>query len=155
MAKIIHTDPRLRRQASGLLVGYALEFFAGIALNLFVQLSGKHPGANDAAYFGGALHGLGWALSGGGWTLAFHVYLGVILVLGSVSLSIMSTLLGTKKWIIASAIAALTTIGALFNGLSFINYGHDVSSLIMASCWLAAVGSLVYVLVTDRTGTKS
>lgn len=154
MAKAKPTDPRLKRQASGLLFGYALQFFAGMILNLFVQVPSNHPGANDSAYFGGALHGLGWALSlGGGWTLAFHVYLGLFLVLGSISLSVMSIRKGTRKWKVASIIAALTTIGALFNGLSFINYNHNVSSLIMASCWLLAVGALVYVLVTDRQTT--
>jgi hypothetical protein len=31
----------------------------------------------------------------------------------------------------------------LFNGLSFTDFGEDFSSMIMASCWLIAVGALV------------
>jgi hypothetical protein len=155
MGKATHADSRLRRQASGLLIGYALQFLAGMVLNLFVRVPSSHPGANDSAYFGGVLHGLWWALGGGGnWALATHAGLAVLLVLGSISLAVMSLLVGTRRWIVASTIAALTTIGALFNGLSFINYNHDVSSLIMAICWLLAVGSLAYVLVTDQTHAK-
>jgi hypothetical protein len=48
--------------------------------------------------------------------------------------------------------AAMTTKGALFNGLSFINYNHDISSMIMVSCWLIAVGSIVFALIRSLAG---
>jgi len=136
---------KLRRLSIGLLAGYALQFLAGMLLNLFVTIPTSHPGRNATNYFSGDLHGLGWALSGhGGWELSLHVYLAVVLVLGSVSLFILALAQHNKNWSIAIAIAALFTIGAFFNGLSFINYNKNVSSMIMATCWLVAVGSLVY-----------
>jgi hypothetical protein len=146
----VRVTRRLRRHALGMLGGYAVQFFAGMILNLFVQVPAKHPGAGASEYFGGAARGLAWALSDhGGWVLAFHVYLAVGLVMGSIGLFVVSIRSGSRSWVVASAVTALFTIGALFNGLSFINYNHDISSLIMATCWLIAVGSLGYVLIQN------
>ena len=36
-------------------------------------------------------------------------------------------------------LGALCIVGAGFNGASFLNYGHDVSSLIMAMLWALAL----------------
>lgn len=138
---------KLHLQSIGLLVGYGLQFLAGMLLNLFVTIPTHHPGSNASNYFGGGFHGLVWALSGhGGWELAFHVYLAVVLVAGSVSLLIMALNQHDRSWKIASGVTALFTIGALFNGLSFINYNHDINSMIMATCWLVAVGTLVFAI---------
>jgi hypothetical protein len=137
-----------RRQAICLLCGYFLQFLAGMLLNLFVTIPKKHSGSNPSNYFGGGLHGLVWALSGhGGWELSVHVYLAVLLVFGSIGLFASATSNHSKDWSIVGAITALFTIGAFFNGLSFINYNHDISSMIMATCWLVAVGALVFGLL--------
>lgn len=102
-------------------------------------------------YFGGGWHSLGWALSGHrGWELSFHVYLAVLLVLGSTSLFIRAMVEHDKNWSIVGAIAVLFTIGAFFNGLSFINYNHNLNSMIMATRWLAAVVSLTFGLSVDN-----
>jgi hypothetical protein len=139
---------KLRLQSTGLLIGYGLQFLAGMLLNLFVTVPTNHSGSNAANYFVGGYHGLVWALADhGGWELSFHVYLAILLALGSISLCIRAATEHNKSWAIAGAIAALFTIGAFFNGLSFINYNHDISSMIMATCWLVAVGSLVFGLV--------
>lgn len=136
---------KLRLQSIGLLVGYGLQFLAGMLLNLFVIIPNNHPGRDAPNFFTGGIHGLFWALAGhGGWELSVHASLALLLVLGSISLVVSAIVRHDKNWVIASSIAALFTIGALFNGLSFINYNHNVSSMIMASCWLVAVGSLVY-----------
>jgi hypothetical protein len=120
---------KLRPQALGILVGYALQFLAGMTLNLFVTIPKKHPGASGSNYFIRSLHSLIWTLSGSGdWQLAFHVYLG---------------LLHDKRWSIVGGIAALLTIGAFFNGVSFIDFNKDISSLIMATCWLGAVTAII------------
>ncbi len=150
-------DSKLRLQSIGLLVGYALQFLAGMLLNLFVTIPTNHPGRNASNYFSGGFHGLGWALVGhGGWELSFHVYLAVLLVLGSISLFIRAIAEHNKNWSIVGAIAALFTIGAFFNGLSFINYNHNISSMIMATCWLVAVGSLAFGITKfeNRTTKK-
>lgn len=133
-----------------LLVGYALQFLGGMTLNLFVTIPTHHPGAASSNYFIGAVRGLAWTLAGhGGWPLAIHVYLAVTLVIGSAFLALASIRAHVKPLVITSIVAALFTISALFNGISFINYDHDISSMIMASCWLVAVGSLVYGLATS------
>ena len=43
------------------------------------------------------------------------------------------------------------TLGALFNGMSFMDYNEEPSSAIMADCWLTAVTALVTPLVRTRT----
>lgn len=141
----------INRQAIGLLVGYALQFLAGMTLNLFVTVSKNHPGSNANNYFVGDVHGLAWTLSGkGGAVLTIHVYIALALVLGSLGLLITSIRLKSKVWIWCSSIAFLSTVGALFNGLSFINYNHSFSSMIMASCWLLAVAALVYGIIGNK-----
>lgn len=148
---------KLRLQSVDLIIGYVLQFLAGMLLNLFVTIPKNHPGRNATNYFSGGAHGLVWALvDHGGWELSFHVYLAVFLVLGSISLFIRAVAEHNKNWSIVGAIAALFTIGAFFNGLSFINYNHNISSMIMAICWLVAVGSLVFGITKfdKRTTTK-
>lgn len=139
----------IRRHARGLLGGYALQFLVGMILNLFVMLPQAHPGSSGQEYFARSFHSLGWALSfGGGWQLALHTYIALGLVLGSLGLCVHARILHDKKWTILGATAALFTTGAFFNGLSFIDYNNDTSSMIMATCWLIAVGTVVAGLLT-------
>jgi len=139
---------KLNRQAIGILAGYLLQFIAGIILNLFVTLPNSHPGDSGDNYFARSWHSLVWSMSGsGGWTLSFHAILALLLVLGSSSLAAIAIMKKDKSWRIAGSIAALLTIGAFFNGMSFIDFNKDVSSLIMAVCWVGAVSSLVIGLL--------
>jgi hypothetical protein len=139
---------RLQRHALGLLVGFGVQFLAGMTLNLFVTLPKVHSGTNGKNYFASSGHGLIWSLSGGGGVaLTIHVYIAVALFLGCVGLFIRGLKLDKPVWTWSGGIAALFTLGALFNGLSFIDYNHDVSSMIMASCWLIAVFSLIIGLL--------
>jgi hypothetical protein len=139
---------KLRVQAIALLIGYGLQFLAGMSLNLFVRIPSTHPGSTGSNYFSRSLHSLGWILSDkGGWGLAFHVYLGLLLVLGSISLCIKALYQHDKNWALAGGIAAVLTIGAFFNGLSFVDFNKNISSMIMAICWLGAVGALIAGLV--------
>ena len=134
---------KLNRQAMGLLAGYLLQFIAGITLNLFVTVPNNHPGSSGNDYFTRSWHSLIWSISGsGGWILSFHALLALILVLGSVSLSIFAFLANNKTWKIAGSVAALLTVGAFFNGMSFIDFNKNISSMIMAVCWIGAVTSL-------------
>jgi hypothetical protein len=134
---------KLRLQAIGLLVGYALQFLAGMLLNLFVTIPATHPGSSGSNYFSRSGNSLTWTLGGhGGWELTIHVYLGVLLILGSSSLFVKALVLHDKKWAVLGGTAALFTIGAFFNGLSFMDFNKNISSMIMATCWLVAVGAL-------------
>ena len=137
---------KLRKQALGLLARYGLQFLAGMLLNLFITIPATHPGSSGSEYFSRSWNSLIWALSGqGGWELVFHVYLALLLVLGSIALFIRAAAEEhNKNWSIAGGVAALFTVGAFFNGLSFVNYNNSVSSMIMATCWLVAVGALIF-----------
>ena len=138
----------IQRIALWLLVGYALQFIFGMTVNLFTTFPTQHPGMGSVEYFGGALRGLLWALDGGGgWALATHAYIALALIVGAGVLLVVSIWLRSKRWVITSTIALLFTVGAFFNGLSFINYNHDFSSMIMACCWLIAVGTIVFTLL--------
>jgi hypothetical protein len=148
---------QFRIHAIGLLIGYALQFLTGMLANLFVTIPATHPGSSGSDYFTRSWHSLVWTLAGhGGWELTVHVYLAVGLVLGSLSLYGKAQAMHNKVWAVCGGIAALFTIGALFNGLSFIDFNKDVSSMIMATCWLVAVGAVLAGLITaEPTRPKS
>jgi hypothetical protein len=40
---------------------------------------------------------------------------------------------------LSSVLGALAILGAAFNGVSFLNYGHAFSSMIMAGLWALAL----------------
>ena len=42
-----------------------------------------------------------------------------------------------------SVLGALAIVGAGFNGMSFLNYGHDFSSMIMAGLWALALACYI------------
>lgn len=137
----------LRRQASGLLTGYGIQFLLGMALNLFVSLPTTHPGTVGSNYFARSGQSLMWALMNkGGWALTVHATLALLLALGSIGLFVSALRRDGRGWQVASGIAALLTVGALFNGLSFLNYNENVSSMIMAVGWLGAVTALSFAL---------
>lgn len=142
---------RVKLHVVGLVSGFAAQFLLGMTLNLFVTIPASHPGGNAKNYFAGAWHGLVWTLSGaGGIALAIHVYLGIGLCLGCMSLIFHGLRLRDRVWMWVGLLASLFTLGALFNGLSFINYNHDISSMIMATCWLVAVGVLIFGLLSHK-----
>jgi hypothetical protein len=148
-------EERLRRQALGLIFGFALQFLAGMTVNLFVTIPRVHPGSSGSNFFSRSLHALTWSLSGqGSWELAFHVYLGLPLVLGTIGLLAASGVAGHKAWIVASAVAVVFTLGAFFNGLAFVDFDKNANSMVMATAWLISVGSLVYACTRTTLTTK-
>ncbi|MGH7237361.1 MAG: hypothetical protein ACREGF_02395 [Candidatus Saccharimonadales bacterium] len=129
----------LRGHALGMLTLLGLQFLAGMTLNLFIKLPAAHPGTSGGNYFASDWHSLVWALStSGGAALAIHAYLALAIVLGCLTLLIRGLKLHDKTWAWAGGAATLFTLGALFNGLSFLDYNQDFSSMIMAVTWLAA-----------------
>jgi hypothetical protein len=134
--------------AIGLLIGYLLQFLAGMLLNLFVTIPHKHPGSSGTNYFSRSAHSLVWSLSGsGGWALSFHAGLALLLVVSSLGFLVSALIVHNKLWVITGGTAAMMTLGAFFNGLSFIDFDKDISSMIMATCWIGAVGALVIGLL--------
>jgi hypothetical protein len=143
----------LRRFAIALLIAYGLQFVVGMFLNLFVELPKTHPGRTGNEYFSRSFASLGWALSGGGGPALFtHALIGALLFAGSVSLFIVALAFRAHGWRWATGVAAFFTFGAFFNGMSFLDYGEDFSSAIMAGCWLIAVTSVLVALLRRTPG---
>src|SRR6185437_12959101 len=140
-----------RRFAIVMLVGYTVQFVLGMTLNLFVKIPDVHPGTSGEEYFGRSFTSLVWALSGaGGPALFTHALLGSVLFAGAVTLFVICLLHRARGWRWLTGIAAFFTFGAFFNGMSFLDYGEDFSSAIMAGCWLVSTGAIVVALIRHR-----
>ncbi len=138
--------PAWRRSALVMLVGLLLQFLLGMAVNLFVEVTRHHPGANPPEYFSGVVQSVTWAILQGPrpW-LTLHAGLGLLLVLGSFVV-LGQAIAGLRRGAIAGAgLGAVGVLAAGFNGGSFLNYGEDVSSMLMAAGF--AVGTLGFVIL--------
>jgi hypothetical protein len=120
----------------------------GMVVNLYVTVPVHHPGAQPANYFSSSLRSIAWAIGHGTLALAIHASLGLAIVAIAIWVAIRAVAL-RSGWVgITSVLAAGLVIGAGFNGASFVDFNHDVSSLIMA---LLALGALsCYLLVLYR-----
>lgn len=132
-----------------------LQYLAGMAVNLFVKLPDQHPGTGASEYFGGVAAGVSWAVLSGGILLTLHAVLGLLLVLMSAGLLVLSVRAGERGQIRACSVAALAIVGAGFNGGSFLNYGNDFSSMIMAGLWALAVGSYAAGLIVPARADRA
>lgn len=129
----------LRSLAISVLVLLLIQFLAGMLVNFFVVLPDQHPGANAPEYFSGVVQGDWWALGHGGWELATHAGVGVLVGLASVVLLVLAILRRSRLWIIVTVLGFISVLAAGFNGASFLNYGHDFSSLLMTISFLLAL----------------
>ncbi len=126
------------------------QFALGIATNLYVKIPAKHPGAHAGGYFSGLAQGIGWVIPNGAVVLAAHAALGLALILVGLDLlvvSIVTKSLARRAGVVsAHLVGVLAIIGAGFNGVSFLNYSHNVSSLVMALLFALAVACYVVAL---------
>ncbi len=130
---------RLRRATFGLLIGLLVQFLAGMLVNLFVQIPDSHPGSNPSEYFSGSFQSVVWAITGSGLpALVFHAVLGLLLVLGSLSLIIQARAIKRRSVTVGGVLGFLFTLGAGFNGASFLDFREDFSSMIMATLFALA-----------------
>lgn len=153
-ASIFTTNKALqpRQLTFDMLLLLGLQFFLGMWNNLFVTVPSAHPGAFASEYFGGVVQGLIWAIGQSGLvSLQTHVILGLTLLLVSI-LVIVSAYNNTERtWKIVAPIGTFGILGAAFNGASFINYGHNLSSLLMSLGFLIAlIAYLVGLYQTPR-----
>jgi hypothetical protein len=118
----------------------------GMAVNLYVRIPSHHPGSQPSNYLTGSADGIGWALGHAAVVLAAHVALGLALVVVAIALAVV-VLRARRRAVAAwSVLGGLLTIGAAFNGASFLDFNHDVSSLIMALLAFGAIASYVAAL---------
>jgi drug/metabolite transporter (DMT)-like permease len=74
------------------------------------------------------------------------VILGIVLIVAGFVLIALAASSGHRGVLIASILGALFILGAAFNGASFLNFNDDLSSMIMAGLFAAALACYVVVL---------
>jgi hypothetical protein len=120
-----------------------VQYLLGMAVNLFVALPARHPGAGAHDYFAGVASGVAWVITQGpGWAAA-HAALGLALVLAAFASIALTWRQGGRLAKVTSVLGALAILGAGFNGASFLDYGHAFSSMIMAGLWALALACYV------------
>jgi hypothetical protein len=150
-------ERRIRSIARTLTLGTAaallVQFLAGMTVNLFVELPKVHPGSQAKEYFSGVVESIVWAIIQGKAYLQLHVLLGLLLVLSSSSILVLSIATKQRKWVVAGIMGWVGTIGAGFNGGSYLNYGHELSSFLMAVGFLMAIISYAIVFHVSSRST--
>lgn len=116
-----------------------VQYLLGMAVNLYVTLPGRHPGAGASNYFTGVASGLAWVIPDGPAWAAAHAAFGLALVLAALATIVLTRRQASRAATVTSVLGALAIVGAGFNGMSFLNYGHDFSSMIMAGLWALAL----------------
>jgi hypothetical protein len=126
------SQSRLRVLTVIILLLLAAQFLVGMLVNLYVQVPAAHPGANASEYFSGVAQGVAWALLHAPLWLQVHSIVGLLLFIASIVLIAFAIAARRRAWIILSIIGLFGIMAAGFNGASFMNYGHDFSSLLMS-----------------------
>ena len=144
------SQSRLRTLTAIILILLAAQFLVGMLVNLFVQVPAVHPGANAPEYFSGVVQGVAWALLHAPLWLQVHSILGLLLFLAALILIGFAIAARWRAWIIISVIGLFGIMAGGFNGASFMNYGHDFSSLLMSLGFLLATIPYVIGLSLSR-----
>jgi hypothetical protein len=128
-------------------IGVIVQYALGIWVNLYVTVPARDQG-------GGFLTAIGRSLANGPVALGVHAGLGLLLVLGSISLVVRSVLSRNGALIAASAVFFLALLGAASSGASFVDTGRDSASASMAMLTgVALICSLISLYVTgNRSG---
>ena len=134
-----------------------IQYLLGMVVNVYVVLPGRHPGAGAGDYFTGAVSGLAWVISDGpGWAAA-HAAFGLALALAALASITLARRQDGRLAVTLSVLGALAIVGAGFNGVSFLDYGHAFSSMIMAGLWALALACYLagVILAARRLGGRS
>ena len=116
-----------------------VQYLLGMVVNLFVTIPAHHPGAGAANFFSGAADSLGWVIPDGPVWVAAHAVFGMALVVAAFTSLVTDLRWATRTSVILSILGALAILGAAFNGASFLTYGKNVNSMIMAGLWALAL----------------
>ena len=123
------------------------QLLVGMVVNLFVEVPKAHPGTGDNV-LGGAAAGLGWAITSGERTLAFHVLVGLLVGLLPIVLLVVAIASRRRGWTAVAAVALLATLYAGLNGLAFMDAGkQDDNSLQMTLGFAVALAAYTVGLV--------
>jgi heme A synthase len=143
-------SPRLRGLTILILILLAAQYLLGMAVNLFITIPTNHPGANPPEYFSGVVNSVKWALTPSDTSkyLLVHAALGLLLVVLTLILLISAIVAKKGGWIWVASLGFVFTLGAGFNGGSFLNYNQDFSSMLMASLFILA--NIIYAIGLAR-----
>ena len=134
----------VRRTSLGMGIGVVVQYALGIWVNLYVTVPARDQG-------GGFFTAIGRALANGPVALGIHAGLGLLLVLGSISLLVRSVLSRNAALIVLSAVFFLALLGAASSGASFVDSGRDSASASMAILTgVALICSLVSLYVAGN-----
>ena len=131
-----------------------VQLLLGMIANLWVTLPKHHPGTGSTDFFGGAAAAIAWVIPHANTWVAAHAALGLALVAIAIASTAISAKHGNRRHTTAVLLATVAIIGAGFNGTSFLNYGHDFSSLIMTALWTLATASYIAALLHANTRPK-
>jgi hypothetical protein len=135
----VEVERRLRRMLFVAVLAILAQSSIGMAVNLYVTVPARHPGSKPSDYFAGSFRSVVWAIGHGATALAVHAAFGLALVILAFGVAVHAIRLGRRPVMIWSILGGLLVIGAGFNGASFLDFGHDSSSLIMALLAFAAI----------------
>jgi len=99
--------------------------------------------AGASNYFAGLASGLAWVIPDGPAWAAAHAAFGLALVLAAFAAIALTRRQASRVATGTSVLGALAIVGAGFNGVSFLNYGHAFSSMIMAGLWALALACYI------------
>jgi hypothetical protein len=91
----------------------------------------------------GVASGLAWVIPDGPAWAAAHAAFGLALVLAALAAIVLTRRQASRAATVTSELGALAILGAGFNGMSFLNYGRDFSSMIMAGLWALALACYI------------
>ena|ERR1700730_148369 len=136
------TTPSMLRTITAItLLLLVVQYLLGMVANLFIKVPGVHPGAQAPEYFSGVVQGVAWALVHSQLGLLLHVVVGLLLGIASFIMLGLAIASRRRAWIATSILGWIGIMGAGFNGASFLNYGHDFSSLLMSIGFILALVS--------------
>jgi hypothetical protein len=115
----------LRAASFGTAVALLIQYGLGMWVNLYATVPARDHG-------GGVGAAIGRALANGPAGLAVHAGLGLLLVLGSISILVRAIMARSWVVIVTSSIALIALAGAAMSGASFVNASSNGASLSMA-----------------------
>ncbi len=78
----------LRAMLLAVIVLVLVQAGLGMAVNLYVVVPARHPGAHPASYFAGSYDSVTWAVGHGSLPLAFHASFGLALVVVAIGAAV-------------------------------------------------------------------
>lgn len=128
----------LNRQGFGLLIGLAVQYVLGMAINLYVSFP-AHNSPHAQWVF--TLHNL---------LILLHLIIGTLLVIGSIAMIIRAMKLGSSSWKLPASLGLISLVIAWVAGDTFITTQSSVLSYVMSLGFLAAIGSYVWGLYRSK-----